>query len=341
MAHTGSGGTGTGSWRIGQHRGKYVAVRGQGYKRERRSLGTDDEGEALSALAELNQLTVTRAIDQSFTVRTILEHYIKARRPFIRTSDRQESQAKNLNAFFGGYRPNQVNEDLCRKYEIKHRTAGKSPSTVHTELQLLRTAFTWAVKKHHISRMPDLYVGSASPPRTYRLYRDDVPKLIAAAKSPHIALFIQLAISTAGRAGAILDLTWDRVDLNMGIIALHNPKRGETKKGRATIPVNDGLKAALTEAKRAALTPYVIEFNGKRVDSIKKAFQRTADRAGLPKCGPHTLRHTAACLMAEAGISMSVIAQYLGHSNTSITERIYARYSPTYLREASNVLSFD
>jgi hypothetical protein len=50
----------------------------------------------------------------------------------------------------------------------------------------------------------------------------------------------------------------------------------------------------------------------------------------------HTLlRHTAAVLMAENGVPMSEISQYLGHNSTETTERVYARYSPDYLRKAA------
>jgi integrase len=42
--------------------------------------------------------------------------------------------------------------------------------------------------------------------------------------------------------------------------------------------------------------------------------------------------------MAEGGIPMPVIAQYLGHRDSRTTERIYARFSPDYLREAAKAL---
>jgi len=42
--------------------------------------------------------------------------------------------------------------------------------------------------------------------------------------------------------------------------------------------------------------------------------------------------------MAEAGVPMAEIAQYMGHSDPKITYRIYARYSPTYLQRAANAL---
>lgn len=36
---------------------------------------------------------------------------------------------------------------------------------------------------------------------------------------------------------------------------------------------------------------------------------------------------------------MSEISQFLGHTSTSVTERTYARYSPEYLRRASDAIS--
>jgi integrase len=42
--------------------------------------------------------------------------------------------------------------------------------------------------------------------------------------------------------------------------------------------------------------------------------------------------------MAEAGVPMSEIAQVLGHTDPAITFRIYARYSPEYLKRAVGAL---
>ena len=53
------------------------------------------------------------------------------------------------------------------------------------------------------------------------------------------------------------------------------------------------------------------------------------------------LRHSAAVHMAEAGISMEEIAQFLGHSSVEVTRKVYARFSPTYLRKAASVLEYD
>lgn len=75
----------------------------------------------------------------------------------------------------------------------------------------------------------------------------------------------------------------------------------------------------------------------KLLDAICKrtvAINLYADRVS-----PHVFRHSAAVWLAEAGNSMDVIAQVLGHSDSRITTAVYARFSPTYLRKAINALA--
>lgn len=146
-------------------------------------------------------------------------------------------------------------------------------------------------------------------------------------------------LSTAGRVSAILELTWLRVDLDRGQINLRTDEIGP-RKGRAVVPINKGLRAALVSARQAAMSKHVIEWNGGPVKSIRKGFMTAAKSANLSDISPHVLRHTSAVHMAEAGVPMPQISQFLGHSNTSVTERTYARYSPDYLQDAAEILDF-
>lgn len=166
----------------------------------------------------------------------------------------------------------------------------------------------------------------------------DPSLLLGAASMPHVKLFIRLALSTAGRASALLELTWDRVDVSARRIDLRDPDRPRTRKGRAMVPINDSLLEALVKAREGATSQYVIEWGGERVLSVKKEVGAAARRAGL-KCSPHVLRHTAAVWMAEDGVPMEQIAQYLGHNDSRTTERVYARFSPDYLSAAARSLN--
>jgi hypothetical protein len=106
--------------------------------------------------------------------------------------------------------------------------------------------------------------------------------------------------------------------------------------------MNRTIKAALLGAKRGALSDYVIECAGNKVTSVKKGLSSAAKRAGIVEhVHPHLLRHSAAVHMAEAGIPMEEIAQYLGHRDINVTRRIYARFSPDYLRQAATALEYD
>jgi integrase len=44
---------------------------------------------------------------------------------------------------------------------------------------------------------------------------------------------------------------------------------------------------------KPAVSGTVIAYRGKHVGSVKKGFGTAAERADIPDCTPHTLRHTA------------------------------------------------
>jgi integrase len=99
-------------------------------------------------------------------------------------------------------------------------------------------------------------------------------------------------------------------------------------------------RAALTEAKRGALMPFGVEREGSRVVSVKKGLSSVGKRCGLPWVTAHVFRHSTATAKAERRVPMAEIAQFLGHADSRITERVYARYSPSYLRRAADALEF-
>ncbi len=105
--------------------------------------------------------------------------------------------------------------------------------------------------------------------------------------------------------------------------------------------MNRTVRAALEEARQGALTDHVIEWSGEPVRSVKRSLAASARRANLQRVSPHMLRHSAAVHMAEAGIDMEEIAQYLGHNDVNVTRRVYARFSPNYLKNAASALEYD
>lgn len=248
-----------------------------------------------------------------------------------------------LGPTFGHLEPKHITVDLCRKYTEKRRTSGKrgatADGTIWTELGHLRTVLVWAADNKLIDYAPRIERPAKPKPKERYLTREEANKLLNAATAPHIRLSIILMLTTAARIGAVLDLTWDRVDFAREHIRLALPD-STTRKGRATVPINGTLMAALQEARKGALTNHVIEWNGEPIASIKTGFNAAVAAAGLEDVTPHVLRHTAAVWMAEDGVDMEEIAQYLGHEDSRITRRVYARFSPKHLRKAAEALDF-
>ena len=169
--------------------------------------------------------------------------------------------------------------------------------------------------------------------------KEEIAALIDAAASPHIALAIHLLFATAGRFGAVLDLTWDRVDFQRGIINLRLDD-DKTRKGRAIVLMNAGIRAALRTAHDAALSDYLIEYAGGKVKNNRKGFEDAYRRAKLDRVTLHTIRHSSAVAMVSNGVSLEKVAQHLGHSKVAITYQTYARFAPDCLQYAAEILDF-
>ena len=83
-----------------------------------------------------------------------------------------------------------------------------------------------------------------------------------------------------------------------------------------------------------------LEWAGDRVAKIRKGFDAMVVRSGLAGVTPHVLRHTAGVHMAAGGVPLSQIAQFMGHTSTAVTEKVYARFAPDHLRDAAEILDF-
>lgn len=325
-------------YRLGRHRGTFCVVwtDAEGTRR-RRSLGTNDPEDAKTRFGAFSAAFNTAKPEGPLSCGAVYKAYQDDRQRVGVSVERIRDAWKRLHHRFSAVRPADITKSMCLDYIEARRADGVGDGTIWTELTYLRAALGFAVRQQWLTARPYIHVPQKPAPRAHHLTREEARRLVAAAGAPHIELFILVALSTAGRASAILDLTWDRVDFKRGQIQLHAPFKSKTRQDRTTVPVNETLSAALEEAEENALTAHVIEYGGRRVASVKKGIAAAARRAGI-KASPQVLRHTAAVWMAESRVPMSEIAQYLGHDDSRITERIYARFSPDHLRAAAKAL---
>jgi integrase len=315
-------------FRVVPFRGKFAVEWYEGGQRFRRSLRTAVRGDVQSALRRFIAEYETERRPSSITVAYAWDGYRKALgdKPAAVTMGHEW---KAVGPFFGETAADALTEADCQSYAALRRAKGRSDGTIWTELGHLRSALKWAEKKNLILKAPAITRPERPPPRDKRLTRDEAKRFLAACEVPHVRLFVVLALTTGGRMGALLDLTWDRVDFDRGQIRLDNPMRRKTNKGRALVPMNQTARQAL------------LEWAGHKVASVKKGLRGAGKRSGLPWVTAHVFRHSAATWLAEDGRSMPEIAQFLGHSDSRLTERVYARFSPNYLAKTATSLELE
>lgn len=314
------------------YRGKYAVPIGRGRERRRISTGTSDLGHArVVAKKILSSLNAA----PSDCVADLWRAYIDDRRADGKDTTRQANAWKRLEPHFGHVLGHDVTKEDCRRYAKARATMGASKGTARIELEFLRACLNLRYGRGN----SHVWLPGLAKPRDRYLTKPELERLLCQVTTSHVRLFIVLAVTTGARMSAILELKWDQVDFNHRIINFNSSAREQSNKRRPEVPINDRAFASLEEAAQGALTGNVIEWDGQSIKSIKKAIAAAAKRSGVP-CSPHVFRHTAGVWMAEADIPMQKISQFLGHTTTRVTERAYARYSPSFMKDAAAALEF-
>jgi integrase len=154
--------------------------------------------------------------------------------------------------------------------------------------------------------------------------------------------FFLVAVETGIRLKSDLRrLAWRDVDLEQGVIRIVMKKTHR----EALIPISATCREALGRRKAiSAEGEYVFVDERRRLYSetrINRVFALAKSLAGIKRrFRPHDLRHTFACRLASAGVSLQIIAKSLGHTTTQMAER-YARPSTEAMRMVCDALERD
>jgi len=164
------------------------------------------------------------------------------------------------------------------------------------------------------------------------LTEQEVEKLIEAAKDNRHghrdATMVLLAFRHGLRASELVDLRWEQVDLENGILHVRRVKQGSP----ATHPLTGRELRALRPMQRKATSPFVF-VSERAAPFSKRGFQAMVERAGLEakiglKVHPHMLRHACGYKLANEGVDTRTIQGYLGHKSIQHTVR-YTELAPS------------
>jgi integrase len=256
---------------------------------------------------------------------------------------------ESFNSIYGDLIVNEIVSADLEVYKAKRKQPSLSDSYIDQELGSVATMINTAFENEKVGGRPfkvfktrkRLLKKKNSNARDRVLSFDEYLKLVN--KLPkHARVIVATAFWTGMRRGEILNLTWDKIDLNKRLLRLETQ---DTKEGAPkVIPIARILKDMLVELPdriRSSNKPkFVFLYKGKPIKDLRDALKRGCKVAGIPygrkvKNGFtfHDLRHTFATIARKAGISRNIIMVIMGHSDVNDMNLRYDRIDPSDLIE--------
>jgi integrase len=221
-------------------------------------------------------------------------------------------------------------------YQAKRLKEGAKPATVDQEIGKARAMVYKAFDNDLVGgdtiktfkRIKKL-LKPGSDVRDRVLSGDEFDSLLKHS-SGHIRAIIMMGFYTGMRKGEILNLTWDRVDLQNRMIRLEAEDTKDREK--RNIPICDELYNLLVSLpnrlQESSEENHVFKFQGKPVRDIRTGLRLACKKANI-KYGRfvkggfifHDLRHTFNTNMRKAGVAESVIMRVTGHSTREMFDR--------------------
>ena len=218
-----------------------------------------------------------------------------------------------------------------------------SPSKVNIDLTFLKAFFQMAVTWKHLEQNPCFGVKRLRVPvrRHCFITKPEFQRLLDVIPDRWYRELIAFAVSTMMRAGEIVNLTWESIDLERRVIMVENTKehRLKTQKPHA-VPINNVVFEILLSRQQRSGHVFLSP-DGQRltVDHVGKKFKRHVREAGLSEDYHfHTLRHTGASWLVQGGVSLYAVQRLLGHSNVDVTT-MYSHLVTGDMQDAVNKIS--
>ena len=242
---------------------------------------------------------------------------------------------KSLSRWWSGKNITEVTARTCREY-----AATKTPAGAAGDLKTLRAAIKhWQTEHGRLAVQPIVWMPPAGPGRERWLTRSELARLLRAAQAQHIRRFILLAYYTGSRPGVILRLQWGQIDLSAGVMARRAIGEAVHAKKRAPrVRLGKRILAHLRRWKRldGEAVRYLCHYEGRVVSDPHAAWKRTVRDAGLGGITRHTIRHTRATHLVQAGVSLWDAAGALGMTVKTL-EAVYGHHHPDWQRNVADV----
>jgi site-specific recombinase XerD len=212
----------------------------------------------------------------------------------------------------------------------------------------LRAGFNKAISWNYITENPLSKFKLPKIPKSLPAFInfDELNLIVENTKNKDLKDIFLIGFHTGMRLSEIINLKWSAINLNDRIITVKNSNTFTTKsKKERIIPINDTLDTVLNNRIPKVLNiildeyvfckypgvPYLKDYISKNFKKIIRKLEMN-DRIHF-----HSLRHAAASNMFQAGVSLYVVKEILGHEDLSTTQ-IYSHLQKENLISAVKTL---
>lgn len=215
-------------------------------------------------------------------------------------------------------------EEECREWLLSLLDRGLSHSYMTQALSALKFLHRNVLHDSApVARIPRARDGRYLPTV---LSREETRRLIDRVRNPKHRALVLLLYSAGLRVGEVVRLRVEDIDSDRRLIKVRD---GKGRKDRYVMLADVALEALRTHWHIEPSRHWL--FRGDRRDrhlhvrTVQRVVARAASKAGIQKkVTPHTLRHSFATHLHEAGSDIRFIQRLLGHKKSTTTE-IYTR----------------
>lgn len=270
------------------------------------------------------------------------------------------------------------NIEFSQYFEEVNKTQSYSTETVKGYRRILRTIFNEAVRYDWISKNPvcQTKIGAGNNNTSLRPVAEKEVFSIQETKEFISALdnldddlifkkmVLKFMILTGVRIAEMCGLRWSDIDFNKKVVKisrsrLYHPEFGtyekepKTKTSVREIPLNDTLIADLRTYQKwfrladnefdDNLDKYYLAVNLFREpvsrDAVGVWLRQFEQANGFKRVSCHGLRHTYCSLLLSQNVPIQTVSKYLGHSDSTITLKVYSHFIPDTQEKVINALN--
>jgi integrase/recombinase XerC len=202
---------------------------------------------------------------------------------------------------------------------------GRASATLARHVAALRTYGAWLVETAQVADATALL--ELEPPKVGR----HLPRFVSVAKADDLLelpapardrALCELLYGAGLRVGEACALDPGDLDLGTGLVTVRKGKGGKERR----VPMGRAAAEAVSvwlDERGDEPGPLFLNARGARMSdrTARRVVARLGRATGVPELHPHTLRHSFATHLLDAGADLRGIQELLGHASLSTTQR--------------------